>query len=147
LAASRINVLPIELASIQIQSAVLREMIEHARVDPRLECCGLLAGRENQITHSYPAENVAINPSTSYEVSTKEIVNLTRLIRESRLDLLGIYHSHPNEKEEPSETDITAAGYPDAAYFIISRVSDQHPQVRAFLIHDGQVSELNLRIV
>lgn len=133
--------------SIQIQSAVLREMIEHARVDPRLECCGLLAGRENQITHTYPAENVAINPSTSYEVSAKEIVNLTRQIREDGLELLGIYHSHPNEKEEPSETDVTAAGYPDAAYFIIARVSDQHPQVRAFLIRDDQVSELNLLAV
>jgi proteasome lid subunit RPN8/RPN11 len=115
--------------SIQIQAAVLREMIEHGRRDPRLECCGLLAGRENQITHAYPAENVAANPATNYEVSTKEIVNLTRQIRENGLELLGIYHSHPNEKEDPSETDLAAVGYPD---------------VRAFSIRDGQVSELNL---
>ena len=119
-------------------------MIEPARREPRLECCGLLAGRGYQITHAYSAENVAANPATSYEVSTKEIVNLTRQIRENGLELLGIYHSHPNENEEPSETDIAAVGYPDVAYFIISHISDEHPQVRAFSIRDGQISELNL---
>jgi proteasome lid subunit RPN8/RPN11 len=133
--------------SIQIQSAVLREMIEHARVDPRLECCGLLAGRENQITHIYPAENVAINPSTSYEVSAKEIVNLTRQIREDGLELLGIYHSHPNATEVPSETDVAAAGYPGVAYFIVAHASAGQPRVRAFSIRDDQVSELNLLAV
>ena len=130
--------------AIEIHSAILRAMIEHARREPLLECCGLLAGRGYQITHAYPAENVAANPATSYEVSTKEIVNLTRQIRENGLELLGIYHSHPNENEEPSETDIAAAGYPDVAYFIISHTADEHPQVRAFSIRDGQISELNL---
>ena len=122
-------------------------MLDHARRDPLLECCGLLAGRENNITHAYPAENVATNPATRYEVATKQIVNLTRLIREHSLDLLGIYHSHPNDKEEPSETDIAAVGYPDLAYFIISHSTNASPQVRAFSIHDGQVTELNLLIL
>jgi proteasome lid subunit RPN8/RPN11 len=130
--------------SIQIHSNVLREMIDHARRDPRQECCGLLAGREAQITHAYPAENISTNPATSYEVSTKEIVNLTRKIRENGLDLLGIYHSHPNAKEEPSATDIATVGYPDMAYFIVSHISAANPKVRAFSIRDGHVSEFNL---
>ena len=133
--------------SIQIQSAVLREMIEHARRDPRLECCGLLAGRDHQITHAYPAENVAARPATNYEVATKEIINLTRQIRENELELLGIYHSHPNGAEEPSPTDVATAGYPDVAYFIVSHISDANPQVRAFSIRDGHISEMNLLAV
>ena len=40
--------------------------------------------------------------------------------------------------------DIAAVGYPDVAYFIISHIADEHPQVRAFSIRDGQISELNL---
>src|ERR1700678_1723210 len=130
--------------AIEIHSAILRAMIEHARRETRPECCALRAGSGYKITHAYPAKNVAANPATSYEVSTKEIVNLTRQIRETGLELLGIYHSHPNENEEPSETDISAVGYPDLAYFIISHISDEHPQVRAFSIRDLQTSELNL---
>jgi proteasome lid subunit RPN8/RPN11 len=126
---------------------VLESLIDHARQDPRIECCGFLAGRAGTITGAYPAENVAINPATRYEVATKEIVQLTRAIREAGLETLGIYHSHPNGKGEPSETDIAAVGYPDVAYFIISPVLDVETPVRAFSIRDGQAVELEMIVV
>jgi [CysO sulfur-carrier protein]-S-L-cysteine hydrolase len=138
---------PIEQPSIRIQSAVLHQIIEHARRDPLVECCGLVAGRENQITRAYPAKNVAADPATRYEVAPRELVDLTRQIREDGLDVMGIYHSHPNAIEVPSETDVAAAEYPGVAYFIVSHASDRQPQVRAFSIRDGQVSELNLLAV
>lgn len=99
------------------------------------------------MTRAFPAENIAANPATSYEVATKEIVQLMREIRAAGLEMLGIYHSHPNGRGEPSETDIATVGYPDAAYFIISLAADVDAVVRAFLIHDGQVTELKLSIV
>ena len=120
-------------------------MIEHARREPRLECCGLLAGRGYQITHAYPAENVAANPATSYEVSTKEIVNLTRQIRENGLELLGIYHSHPNGDNKPSARDIEQACYPDVAYFILSPRKDTAEPIRVFWIRDGKTEELKIQ--
>ncbi len=43
-----------------------------------------------------------------------------REMRAAGLDLLGIYHSHPNGKNEPSQRDIERAYYPDAAYFVVS---------------------------
>jgi proteasome lid subunit RPN8/RPN11 len=140
-------VLPIELPSIRILSVVLRQIIEHVRRDPLVECCGLLAGCENQITRAYPAENVAAHPAIRYEVGPRELVNLTRQIREEGLELLGIYHSHPNATEVPSETDVAAAGYPGVACLIVSHASARLPRIRAFSIRDGQVSELNLLAV
>lgn len=122
-------------------------MIDHARQNPRLECCGFLAGADGIITRACPAENIAANPATSYEVATKEIVRVMREIRDAGLELSGIYHSHPNGKGEPSETDIATAGYPDVAYFIIAPLADPAKAVRAFLIQGGQVAELKLSIV
>jgi proteasome lid subunit RPN8/RPN11 len=133
--------------SIQIQTGVLQSMVDHARQDSRIECCGLLAGREGIITRAFPAENVAVNRATRYEVATKEIVHLMREIRAAGLEMLGIYHSHPNVRSEPSETDIATVGYPAAAYFIISQAVDVEMPVRAFLIQDGQVAELKLLVV
>ena len=46
-----------------------------------------------------------------------------REIRAAKLELLGIYHSHPNGKNEPSARDIELAYYPDTAYFILSPLS------------------------
>jgi proteasome lid subunit RPN8/RPN11 len=133
--------------SIEVQSDVLVSLTSHARRDPRIECCGLLAGRPGTITRAYPAENVAGNPTTAYEIATEEIVHLAREIRTAGLELLGIYHSHPNGKGDPSETDIAGVGYPDAAYFIISLRPDVETSVRAFSIRDGQVAELELVLV
>jgi proteasome lid subunit RPN8/RPN11 len=72
---------------------------------------------------------------------------LTREIRAAGLQLLGIYHSHPNGKNEPSSRDIEQAYYPDVAYFIISPAPDAEKPVRAFSICDGRVAELEIRVV
>lgn len=133
--------------SIQIQGDVLQSLIRHAGQNPRVECCGFLAGGEGIITSAYPAENIAANPATSYEVATKEIVQVTREIRAAGLEMLGIYHSHPNGRGEPSATDIAMVGYPDVAHFIVSPAVDVDAAVRAFLIQDGRVAELKLLIV
>ena len=133
--------------SIQIHAAVLQSLIDHARQNPRVECCGFLAGRDGIISCAFPAENIAANPATSYEVATKEIVRAMREIRAAGLEMSGIYHSHPNGRGEPSETDIATVGYPDVAYFIISLLADPGKAIRAFLIQDGLVTELKLLIV
>ena len=132
---------------IQIDAEVLGQLIGYARQNPRVECCGFLAGREGIITSAYPAENIAANPVASYEVATKEIVQVMREIQVAGLEMLGIYHSHPNGRGEPSETDIATVGYPDVAYFIISLLADPGKAIRAFLIQDGLVTELKLLIV
>jgi proteasome lid subunit RPN8/RPN11 len=128
-------------------ASVLRQLLDHARQDPRVECCGFLAGSEGIITRAIPAENIAANPATGYEVATKEIVRLMREIRAASLEMSGIYHSHPNGRGEPSETDIATVGYPDVAYFIISPLADPGKAVRVFSIQEGQVAEVKLLMV
>ena len=70
-----------------------------------------------------------------------------REIRAPGLEMLGIYHSHPNGKNEPSPRDIAWAYYPDMAYFIISPLPEAPRPVRAFSIRDGGVTELEIQIV
>ena len=132
---------------IQILATVRAEVIHHAAREPGLECCGLLAGSGGIITRAFPATNSAPNPATAYDVPVAQLVRLMREIREANLELLGIYHSHPNSANEPSATDIELAAYPDAAYFIVSPRSDAPKSIRAFSIRDGNVRELNIRIV
>lgn len=132
--------------SIRIESGVSQQMLDHARREPQVECCGMLAGREGVITRAFPATNAGKNPATEYEVAPKELFRLTREIRAAGLQLLGIYHSHPNGKNEPSPRDIEQAYYPDVAYFIISPLADAPKALRAFSISDGRVLELEIHI-
>lgn len=70
-----------------------------------------------------------------------------REMRAAGLDLLGIYHSHPNTRNEPSARDIERAHYPETPYLIVSPALGAERPVRAFLIADGQVDELDLEIL
>ena len=126
---------------------ILKEIIRISQNDARAEVCGLLVGRDGVITQAYPAKNIAANPATAYEIAPREIFNLMREMREAGLDLLGIYHSHPNGKNEPSPRDIESAYYPDAACFIISPLAAAPRPIRAFSIRDGRVTELEIQIL
>jgi len=123
------------------------ELRLHASNEPERECCGLLAGREGVISQAYPAANAASEPATNYEIAPQELFRLMREMRAARLELLGIYHSHPNGKNEPSPRDIERAYYSDIAYFIISPEPDAPKPVRAFAISEGLATELDIQIV
>jgi [CysO sulfur-carrier protein]-S-L-cysteine hydrolase len=132
--------------AIQIRRAIFSEAVSRARGTPKQECCGLLAGREDVITHIFPAVNALASP-TAYEIAPRELFRLMREIRVAGVELMGIYHSHPNERNEPSPSDIERAYYPDVAHFILSPQADAAQPVRAFFIRDGKVEELEVQII
>jgi desampylase len=132
---------------IQVLSAACAVVLERGRHEPERECCGLLAGRGGIVTHAFPAKNVAANPAIGYEIDPRETVRLMREFRERQLEFLGIYHSHPNGKNEPSARDIELAYYSEAIYFIVSPMADAPKPVRAFSIRDGRVMELEIEVV
>lgn len=121
-------------------------MGEEAATAPAQECCGLLAGRDEAITHIFPATNAHAQPATAYEIAPQELFCVIKEIRAKQLDLLGIYHSHPRGENRPSRSDIERAFYPDTPYFILSPLRDAPQPVRAFLIRDGKVNELRIEV-
>lgn len=131
---------------IRVRKEVLTQLLDEAHRVPNEECCGLLAGRDGVISAIYPAAN-ALASATAYEIAPAELFRLMREIRKRGLELLGIYHSHPNGENRPSRRDIERAYYPDTAYFILSPLPDAPQPVRAFLIRDGGVSELPIEAV
>jgi proteasome lid subunit RPN8/RPN11 len=128
---------------IRVRAEILNEMLAHARSESKIECCGLLAGRDGVITAIFPATNSLSSP-TAYEIAPRELFELFRTLRAKGLTHLGQYHSHPHTENAPSPTDIEHAGYPDHAYFIVSPRADISNPIRAFSIRDGAVRELEI---
>jgi len=133
-------------AQILIHRAVIDELLTHARSEPSVECCGLLAGRDGIITTVFRTKN-ALASATAYEIAPMELFELFRRMREEYLDHLGIYHSHPVGENAPSRSDIAQAHYPETPYFIISPRPETIRSVRAFSISDGRVEELEIVLV
>jgi proteasome lid subunit RPN8/RPN11 len=130
---------------VRIRKQLIDEMLAHAQRELHNECCGLLAGIGGIISRIFPAVNVAANPAKNYEIAPAEVCALMRTMRAEKIDFLGVYHSHPNGRAEPSPTDIELAYYPDVAYFIISPKVE--PTVRAFFLQNGSIKELTIEIL
>lgn len=122
-------------------------MLDHAHDASHEECCGLLAGSGNLITHVLAAENMAETRSVAYEIAPRELFRFMREMRAAGLDFLGIYHSHPQGENYPSPRDLACAHYPDVAYFIVSPRKDAAHTIRAFAIRDGRATELAVHTI
>ena len=130
---------------IRIKNEALKQMTDHILQEPRLECCGLLAGSCRVITRVITTAN-AMASAAEYAIAPKELFQSMREIREAGLEFMGIYHSHPTGDNRPSARDIDQAYYSDVAYFILSPQKDTAKPVRAFSIRDGKTSELEVQI-
>ncbi len=120
------------------------EIVAHAREDAPNECCGLLGGRDGEITSVHRAENLFASP-LRFEVANP--VKLLNRIEDSGEELAGIYHSHTRSEAYPSQTDVNLArGWPDPLWFICSLADADEPVVRAFAIRDGNVAEVELEV-
>ena len=129
--------------SVRVRKEILKDMLAHARREPDIECCGLLAGSDGVITALFPATN-ALASATTYEIAPRELFDLFRTLRDRKLTHFGHYHSHLSTENAPSPTDIEQAGYPDHTYFIVSLRVDAPNPIRAFSIRDGFVRELEI---
>jgi proteasome lid subunit RPN8/RPN11 len=129
-----------------IEKHYIDEMIAHARQEAPLECCGVLGGRDGRVLRLYQATN-AEHSRYCYNIESKELFRINRECEENGWQFLGIYHSHPDGKAYPSPTDVERALWPESLYFIVSLSHPEKPEVRAFRIRDGEVTEEELRIV
>ena len=55
-----------------------------------------------------------------------------------------IFLSHTHSPAFPSDTDVELAGYPQAAYVLVSLSDREHPVLRAFRIIEGKITEMEV---
>ena len=127
-----------------ISRPLLDELVEHARADAPNECCGMIGSRADEAVVVHRARNAAASP-LRYEIDGMEQYRIQTAIEDAGHQLGAIYHSHTRTAPEPSQTDINLAFYPEALYVIVG-VKDPEPDVRAWRIVDGNVSQVPLEI-
>ena len=128
----------------RISRELLDDVIAHARADAPNECCGMIDSRDGEAVSVHRARNAAASP-LRYEIDGKEQYAIQSEIEDAGLDLGAIYHSHTRSAPLPSQTDINLAFYPDSLYVIVG-LQGGEPDVRAWRIVDGQVSEAELEV-
>ena len=129
------------MVTVQIKREILEAIVRHAEEEAPRECCGLLTGPGEIITHHRPMKNV-LESNVRYAMDARELSQFFRILREANQKHLGIYHSHPVSEAYPSETDVRESFYPDCAYFIVSLKNPHSPLIRAFRLPGDGTEEL-----
>ena len=121
-------------------------MLEHAVEEDPNECCGILAIKDGVVTGHYRVSNVEKSP---YRYKMDPLYFKVVQEVEDAGATPAFYHSHTHSPAYPSNTDVRLVVYPDSYYLVVSpnefngngqKVSET-PQVRAFSINDGTITE------
>lgn len=128
----------------ELDGATWDALVEHAWSDFPYEVCGLLGVRPDGSLAHYPIDN-AERSMTYYVMEPRQLLRAMREIEDEEWDLV-IYHSHTHTQGYPSATDIRLAAYPEATYLIVTLQDRDRPDIRAFAIVDGEVTERDVRV-
>jgi proteasome lid subunit RPN8/RPN11 len=130
----------------KISQALIDEMIVHAREDLPNECCGMIGGRDGEATNVVRVENAAASP-LRYEMDPQEQFDALKRIEEAGDELIGIYHSHTRSAAYPSQTDVNeAVMWPEQVYVIVSLEHDDAPDVKAYLLKEMKIADVDLDV-
>lgn len=129
----------------KIKKLHLSEMVQHCQKDYPNEACGILAGKEGKVEKIYRMVN-ADKSAKTFLMDPREQLKVMKEIRSLGLEMVGIYHSHPETAAYPSAHDVALAYYPDASYVIVSLKDKDKPNIRLFKIVEEVITEEALKI-
>jgi [CysO sulfur-carrier protein]-S-L-cysteine hydrolase len=130
---------------LRISRQLLDEVVAHARADAPNECCGMIATRDGEAVAVHRTRNIHASP-LRYEMEPNEQIRVLNAIDDAGHELGAIYHSHTRSEPVPSPTDVNLAKWwPEPLYVIVGLENDE-PDVRAWRIVDGVVSEAALEV-
>src|SRR3989339_179932 len=128
------------MLKLNIHKEIFEQMLKQAVTASPVESCGILAGTDGNVSKIYMMTNID-NSSEHFTMEPQEQFKVIKDIRSAGLEMLAIYHSHPNSPARPSEEDIRMALTPDVVYIILSIMSIEVPVIKGFRITGKNVSE------
>ncbi len=132
--------------TLEIPTHIFSQMLAQARAEAPVEACGILAGTDRRVQRFYKMANTD-QSSEHFMMAPEEQFAVLKDIRTKGLEMLAIYHSHPAGPARPSPEDVHLALTDGVLYVVLSLQEPSDPEVRAFNIDDGVVSESELEIV
>lgn len=68
------------------------------------ESCAILFGKNDTVSDLFLTENIEESP-VNFTISNEQLIEGYRMAEEKSLDVVGIFHSHPDSDAFPSNTD------------------------------------------
>jgi len=127
-----------------VLSDALRDAIaRQAQAEYPEECCGLMLGRLVEagkvVVELLPLSNARESEArhNRYLIGPTEMLRGERQARALGLDVVGIYHSHPDVPSVPSQFDLDHA-WPTYSYVIVTSTGSAAGPMRSWVLRDDR---------
>lgn len=106
------------------------------------ECGGMLIGRfeggKKTVVETFPLENSSEEDQKNRVlILPKDVLRAERYARERKMDVVGYYHSHPEDAARPSQYDLDHA-LPVWSYIIVSVLQGKAVDVRSWQMENDR---------
>jgi proteasome lid subunit RPN8/RPN11 len=131
------------MRSLRLTHEQMQTIVNHTRAGAPQEVCGLIAGQVGIAQQIFPIPNRSATPETHFEMEVKSLLKAYKAMDAAGMELIAVYHSHPQSSPIPSQTDIREAmrNMP-ITYQLIVSLKQQQAQLQVWHIHDGQVDRV-----
>jgi proteasome lid subunit RPN8/RPN11 len=94
---------------LRISRALLEQTLSHLRLEAPNEGVGLWVGHGGRVERIVPLPNLHEQPLSAYNADPQALIGALRGLEREGLELVAIYHSHPQGPPRPSQTDRSRA--------------------------------------
>jgi proteasome lid subunit RPN8/RPN11 len=129
---------------IRINSEAWQTMVDHAQSTFPDECCGVMVGRTDGdcklVTAAFAVENAYKGKQEDrYEIRPEDLLAADKNARAEGLDLIGIFHSHPDCDAYFSKTDLENS-CPWYSFVVLSVKGGKFDHASSFLPNADQTA-------
>lgn len=127
---------------IRIEPAPWQTMVDHARATFPNECCGVMLGasdgEQKVVKAALPMENAYKGAQEDrYEIRPEDLLRADREARKEGMELIGIFHSHPDCDAYFSKTDLENS-CPWYSFVVLSIKQGEFDHANSFLPNADQ---------
>ena len=79
-------------------------LTEHAENEETNESCAILFGKDSLVSEVFLTKNIEESP-VNFSISNEQLIEGYKIAEEKRVEVIGVFHSHPNSDAYPSNTD------------------------------------------
>jgi len=129
---------------IKIESGAWQTMVDHAQSTFPHECCGVMVGsvdgNTKSVTIALALENAYKGKQEDrYEIRPEDLLAADKSARAQGLDLIGIFHSHPDCDAYFSKTDLENS-CPWYSFVVLSIKAGKFDHANSFLPNADQTA-------
>jgi proteasome lid subunit RPN8/RPN11 len=95
-------------------------MLTHVLACLPEEACGILSGTQDRVVVSVIPITNELHSPTAFQMAPIEQIQAFLQLEKNNLEMIAVYHSHPNGPAQPSESDIDQFRYPGVIQLIWS---------------------------